>query len=43
MAANKFEAVERDHRRFWDSFVRFATWATASVVVFLALMAFFLL
>ncbi len=40
MADNKFEAIERDHRRVWNTFVRIATYATAGLVVILALMAF---
>ncbi|BBK31279.1 hypothetical protein STHU_19130 [Allostella humosa] len=43
MAANKFEAVEREHREFWNSFVRFSTWTTAIVIALLALMAIFLI
>ena len=43
MADSKFEAINRDHRQFWDSFVRFSTYATASIVVLLVLMAFFLI
>ncbi len=27
MADSKFEAINRDHRQFWDSFVRFSTYA----------------
>jgi hypothetical protein len=42
-ADNKFDAIERDHRATWDSFVRFATWTTGALVVLLALMAYFLI
>ena len=42
-ADNKFEAIERDHRATWNAFVRMSTWATAAVVVALALMAIFLI
>lgn len=42
-ADNKFEAIERDHRATWNAFVRMATWASATIVVALALMALFLI
>lgn len=42
-ADHNFEAIEREHRATWNAFVRLATWASAAVVVALALMALFLI
>lgn len=43
MAGNNFAATDDSHRRFWNSFVRFATYATTTIVVILALMALLLI
>ena len=41
-ADHNFEAIEREHRATWNAFVRMTTWASATIVVALALMALFL-